>query len=1183
MAARPPLVSPTNSNSVYHTDGIPHRGDGCVSTPLNSSLPPIASQDPPRVRPTSSLPPAAYAECVTTSPPDLVRQMGRVVYTGAPAMPHGPAVCQTAASAPETDLATAFTDCSICRIAVCSRRSSSADQRACWEAHHRTDLHIRNVQIHATADRQLRSPYTQTVIHVGPRQAERSPRGVAAAVSSLSSGSAVGTARQPLIAQHDAPPSPPKDPTLQAAAHTERKRVMRRQLDAYLYKRETVLLRGCFGRWYNAMFAAVTSGKRKRSVAYPQPTAAATAGKAAPPSRGVEKSCSPLRRQAKDPVRRIADSDRSPQHHNRSRPRSRSHVHNPEWTLRTRSVGYATVRHSNSSSSSEKVDVEDMQVRWRATHHGGAHGITRGTFRHAEGSRTGARSRSRRSGQRRHRHTKGSHRRSDSPPKRIERGRGPRRGADAGPPPTSSQAARWISGDSGTSDEGSDGRHQRRDHHYRGDHRGCTDDERTAAAAASNREPRADGSSFGNRGLHPTQTNSSDSGGSTSSKLRYRAQSLQADGEIAKVVAQLMPEVQARVLLALRGDALAHPRTGSTDVNAAATPAVDIKRLTATGEYFPRTADALANLMTTSPTPTPRPQPQLGFAMGHGYPDVSDQTPLQRASDPFRGVTAQQYSPSSPFLRKAPLQQEEGEVFFDVEDPLEHLRSPCCKPTDTPRDSLPVVRLGWSASMAREDPVASAEEQQGFVPQESHTPPAAHTASSGQFSGTHGSAGSGACQGGPQGIQDVPQVPTRDDRSAVNPTPGSHSRKFDSTVRNGESRELAYEAEERPLPHQADPQPLDDREQQPQAKTTAIPGGADCGPESSGASGPQGAEHVPRTPVDTPPAAHGPKHASGWQSLAGAEPLSGGEQLPRNSSNTAKGEKMRYHDSPGDPAVSQRLSLTPGVRAGQAVDSDCGAVSGSRDDSRGKGRSPTAAFHGVPGGFYTYDSGRYYRVPDGQLPLRGEGGGPLFVVGDRSHRTKCGSGFLGPKRLNPYCTVCRRKYNLVLVDIDMRPLRWASPRTAGLEQFGDCRTHHGRVFGGPASAGLNAAVTYRTRGEGLPRQHRAMFVPARFRRPKSPLPPSPPPPLPPSPPLVDSPTAHTAAKVVPTLEGDAHMHRLHRQERRLRRRVKELLWKELPAHREGGRWADYFHTLSEGLLALEGTRRDLSASAWGTH
>ena len=68
---------------------------------------------------------------------------------------------------------------------------------------------------------------------------------------------------------------------------------------------------------------------------------------------------------------------------------------------------------------------------------------------------------------------------------------------------------------------------------------------------------------------------------------------------------------------------------------------------------------------------------------------------------------------------------------------------------------------------------------------------------------------------------------------------------------------------------------------------------------------------------------------------------------------------------------------------------------------------------------------------------------------------------LGCSRLNPYCATCRRKYHLIFVDANLRPLRWPSPQSAELASMGDCRIHSGYVFGGdcadcPREASLTA-------------------------------------------------------------------------------------------------------------------------------
>nr|CAJ2476358.1 unnamed protein product [Leishmania braziliensis] len=65
---------------------------------------------------------------------------------------------------------------------------------------------------------------------------------------------------------------------------------------------------------------------------------------------------------------------------------------------------------------------------------------------------------------------------------------------------------------------------------------------------------------------------------------------------------------------------------------------------------------------------------------------------------------------------------------------------------------------------------------------------------------------------------------------------------------------------------------------------------------------------------------------------------------------------------------------------------------------------------------------------------------------------------LGCGRLNPYCSSCRAKYNLMFVDPQMRPVQWLSAQSAKLNQMGDCRTHSGYIFGGGNTASERDAM-----------------------------------------------------------------------------------------------------------------------------
>ncbi|KAG5473995.1 hypothetical protein CUR178_04106 [Leishmania enriettii] len=142
------------------------------------------------------------------------------------------------------------------------------------------------------------------------------------------------------------------------------------------------------------------------------------------------------------------------------------------------------------------------------------------------------------------------------------------------------------------------------------------------------------------------------------------------------------------------------------------------------------------------------------------------------------------------------------------------------------------------------------------------------------------------------------------------------------------------------------------------------------------------------------------------------------------------------------------------------------------------GAQPTLPQHGDL--FYRDSAGRFHRVSDAELPavLADEARGrasprhaqspstsalrPLYVVHNPTPPASAIAGRqqrrawtitnptnnLGCGRLNPYCSSCRAKYNLIFVDPQFRPVQWLSAQSAELDQMGDCRIHSGYIFGG---------------------------------------------------------------------------------------------------------------------------------------
>ncbi|KAG5490504.1 hypothetical protein JKF63_00624 [Porcisia hertigi] len=162
------------------------------------------------------------------------------------------------------------------------------------------------------------------------------------------------------------------------------------------------------------------------------------------------------------------------------------------------------------------------------------------------------------------------------------------------------------------------------------------------------------------------------------------------------------------------------------------------------------------------------------------------------------------------------------------------------------------------------------------------------------------------------------------------------------------------------------------------------------------------------------------------------------------------------------------------------------AMAGTEKRQGSAGGQPVLPQHGDL--FYRDDAGRFHRVNDQDLPsvMADEVGRrsslqhipgpssssrrPLYIVHSptppfsaTTGRPPCLASLplsrrcwtitnptksLGCGRLNPYCSSCRAKYNLIFVDPQMRPVQWTSTQCTELDQMGDCRTHSGYVFGG---------------------------------------------------------------------------------------------------------------------------------------
>ncbi|CAD2213393.1 hypothetical protein ADEAN_000083400 [Angomonas deanei] len=231
-----------------------------------------------------------------------------------------------------------------------------------------------------------------------------------------------------------------------------------------------------------------------------------------------------------------------------------------------------------------------------------------------------------------------------------------------------------------------------------------------------------------------------------------------------------------------------------------------------------------------------------------------------------------------------------------------------------------------------------------------------------------------------------------------------------------------------------------------------------------------------------------------------------------------------------------------------------------RDRSTGR-TSHRNSFRGVPGECYTLDedTDRYTHVTDPEevgSTLRNGRRIPLYIVRGRTdtsptRRTPLftrGRSPLGCSRLNPYCLACRIKYNLIIVDEKMNPVKWPSSKGRAMESFGDCRYHKGFLLGTSLtreSGGISCRY-------GKPSDNRMMFAPVDYidvyenEAPRQ--------------------TYEVAKEEDPTSDQQQRAKMLRQVERKLKRRLKALLWKEMPNMRDS---AEYEHVIEEGLFLLE--------------
>ncbi|RNF23574.1 megakaryocyte stimulating factor [Trypanosoma cruzi] len=256
-------------------------------------------------------------------------------------------------------------------------------------------------------------------------------------------------------------------------------------------------------------------------------------------------------------------------------------------------------------------------------------------------------------------------------------------------------------------------------------------------------------------------------------------------------------------------------------------------------------------------------------------------------------------------------------------------------------------------------------------------------------------------------------------------------------------------------------------------------------------------------------------------------------------------------------------------------------------------------FKGIPGEYYCYYKDAYHRVLDPTCEEYYDARGrrlPIFFV-RRSTRTRAFSARrliattrpkspLGPGRLNPYCSVCVARYFLIVVDEYMRPIT-VTPRRQRGASGGNGEAHTcvcpGRSARPSPSRGMREAFT---RKKALQSPRRTSSWERQDSSFPSPLPHSFPlamksdstgattsghasasPQLVSAAPLGDSKAPETSQDPVPE-----ENKRLRRLERDLRRRVKSLLWRELPQCRGSQQWVDYLTSLKEVLQMLEALR-----------
>ncbi|GET90312.1 hypothetical protein, conserved [Leishmania tarentolae] len=294
-------------------------------------------------------------------------------------------------------------------------------------------------------------------------------------------------------------------------------------------------------------------------------------------------------------------------------------------------------------------------------------------------------------------------------------------------------------------------------------------------------------------------------------------------------------------------------------------------------------------------------------------------------------------------------------------------------------------------------------------------------------------------------------------------------------------------------PEERGAQPRSHREWRPETQDSRITRADAYVPEISGPSantkaggdassydpmrgGAVGGKDACNTDSYQPPELVGSKQAT-TQELPGRD--GDGTSLSRASPASASASGRHAPDAQAQCSVAHGSACASTEKLGRprrpSMDAVTTGMAREQDAANGQRALPQ---HGDV--FYSDSAGRFHRVSGVELPrvlegdmgwrtspersqsLCGRGRRPLFVVHNPAP-TGCAitgrqarrawtitnpTNSLSCGRLNPYCSSCRAKYNLMFVDPQMRPVQWLSAHSAELDQMGDCRIHSGYIFGG---------------------------------------------------------------------------------------------------------------------------------------